>query len=311
MSTKKVVLFFLIAIVLCSFNLVKAALPEMHQGDYFYIVLEDGGVEITKYTGKAKALKIPDSLGGFQVTSIGNKAFAFCDSLTTISIPDSVTSIGDDAFHWCNFRSIMIPDSIISIGSNPFQGCNYLTSINISSNHPTLAVVDGVLFSKRDKRLICYPVTKKDMTYHIPEGIQSIGDYAFAASGLTSIVIPDSVSYIGNYAFRSCTNLEKIIIPDSVRTIREGTFYGCSWLSEINIPDGVTSIEKEAFAWCMSISQINIPASVTSIGKDVFYWCDMIVIGVVEDSYAESYCIDNGLNYHYEYSTSNLDWLNN
>ena len=149
------------------------------------------------------SVSIPNS-----VTSIGDAAFFSCDSLTSVSIPDSVTSIGDLAFRFCDsLTSVSIPDSVEQIGTNPFADCSALKTISVSPEHLYFATIDGVLFRKADKALISYPAGIKSSTYTIPQGIASIGDYAFdSCTSLTSVSIPDSVTSIGDYAFDNCPN---------------------------------------------------------------------------------------------------------
>ncbi|MBR2602983.1 MAG: leucine-rich repeat domain-containing protein, partial [Clostridia bacterium] len=199
--------------------------PEPHtSGDYRYIgyiVLEDGTVEIVWYTGRDQTLVIPDTLDGKTVSRIGDQAFAFRTSLTAVTIPNSVTSIG----------------------SNPFCSCKKLTDIQVSPDHPALAVIDGVLFSKADKQLVCYPYAFTAESYVIPQGITAIGGSAFSwCTSLTSVTIPDSVTAIGDGAFESCSSLTSITIPDSVTSIGDRAFDSCSSLTSVTIPDSVTSI---------------------------------------------------------------------
>ena len=260
--------------------------PEKHtSGDYMYIILEDGTAEIIKYKGKAEELIIPDELDGIRVTSIGDDAFIFCESLNSITIPDSVTSIG----------------------ANPFNSCSKLTDIIVSIDHPYLATIDGVLFSKPDKRLVCYPYVFTADSYVIPDGIQIIGDYAFYnCYFLTSVTIPDSVTSIGNDAFLMCNSLASVTIPDSVSSIGIRAFCNCGSLTSVTIPDSVTSIGDSAFYSCGFLTSVTIPDSVTIIGRDAFSGCPA-TFTVGRDSYAKQYCIDNNLKYTY---ADSLDWLN-
>ena len=183
-------------------------------------------------------VSIPDS-----VTSIGHGAFAVCASLTDISIPDSVTFIGNNAFSYCySLTGISIPDSTISVGFNPFSGCESLTEIKVSDNHPILTVIDGVLFDKIEKKLICYPCGLDAETYAVPQGTLEIGDAAFPhCSFISSISIPDSVSYIGPYAFCFCDSLNEVHFADGI-TARVATdaFEYCDSLTSINYPKGIT-----------------------------------------------------------------------
>ena len=191
------------------------------------------------------SITIPDS-----VTSIGNDAFGDCGNLTDITIPDSVTSIGDYTFYGCkSLTSITIPCSVTSIGDYTFYGCKSLTSITI------------------------------------PCSVTSIGNDAFGfCENLTNITIPDSVTSIGDYTFYGCTSLTSITIPNSVTSIGNYTFYGCTSLTSITIPDSVISIGWCAFYDCASLTSITIPNSITSIGLEAFDntpWYDSKPDGIV------------------------------
>ena len=168
------------------------------------------------------------------ITTIGDRAFR-CP-ITSITLPNSVTSIGDSAFYYCtSLTSITIPDSVTSIGSSAFRHCSSLTSITI------------------------------------PNSVKSIGDNAFYyCRSLTSITIPNSVTSIGDSAFYNCTSLTSITIPDSVTSIGNSAFSRCSSLTSITIPNSVTSIGSNAFAYC-NFDTVIIGYSVTNIENQAFY----------------------------------------
>ena len=150
------------------------------------------------------------------VTSIGNRAFSCCSSLSKIVIPSSVNSIGNSAFSGCSSLSeVVIPSSVNSIGNRAFSDCSSLSKIVI------------------------------------PTSVTSIGDWAFSGcSYLSEVVIPSSVTSIGGWAFKDCGSLSTIVIPSSVTSIGDSAFYGCDSLSEIVIPSSVTSIGDWTFNGC-------------------------------------------------------------
>ncbi len=213
-------------------------------------------------TATSGAIIIPETLGGYPVTSIGVMAFYNCSGLTSVTIPDGVTSIGYSAFDGCSgLTSITIPDSVTSIGERTFYNCSGLTSI---------AIPDGVSSIGERAFYNCYGLT----SIAIPDGVTSIGEWVFYnCSGMKSITVPDSVTSIGERAFCNCSGLTSISIPDGVSNIGSSAFSGCSGLTSIVIPDDVTSIENSAFNGCSGLTSIAIPGGVTNIGNSAFNGC--------------------------------------
>ena len=254
-----------------------------------YEELEDGTVEITKFVSSSSTdIELPSVIDGKSVTSIGYRAFnaddiEACSNLTSIIIPDSVTSIGGSAFSGCtSLTSITIPDSVTSIGGSAFYKCTRLTSITIPES--VTSIEDWAFYNCTSLASIT-----------IPESVTSIGDYAFdECTSLTSITIPDSVISIGDWAFDGCTSLTSITIPESVTSIGDYAFFSCSGLASITIPDSVTSIGGSAFDGCTSLTSITIPDSVTNIGEGAFGWCTSLT-EIIVDSNNKLYISKNGI----------------
>ena len=185
------------------------------------------------------------------MTWIGSSAFSGCTSLTSITIPDGVTSIGNWAFKDCtSLASVTIPSSVTETGYCSFIGCTSLTAINVATGNQNYVSVNGVLYNKDKTAIICYPAGKKDKNYKMPDGVTSMGVYAFSGcANLTNITIPDSVTGIGDSAFSGCTSLTGITIPDSVEFIGYEVFFDCMNLTGITIPSSVTRIRNHAFGY--------------------------------------------------------------
>ena len=182
----------------------------------------------------------------YTVTSIESSAFCNANELTSITIPNSVTNIGDYVFTYCeNLTSIVVEDGNTVYDSR--EGCNSI-----------IRKSDGVLLYG------C-------MNSTIPDGVKAINKSAFSdVRDLTSITIPNSVLSIGDYAFLQ-SGLTSVAIGDGVKSIGNSAFYGCSELTSLTIGKNVTSIGEEAFSNCASLTSVTIPNSVTSIGARAFF----------------------------------------
>ena len=188
------------------------------------------------------------------VTTIGENAFYDC-ALTSITLPDSLTTIGEYAFSYNSLTSIQIPASVTFIGGHIVSGCSGMMSIDVDANNTKFCSIDGILYDKECRNLFECPANKDSVT--IPDSVSHITQSAFAnCNKLTGIVIPDTVTSIGGYAFVGCSSLTSIIIPDGIWYIQQSTFEGCSSLNSITIPESVTNIDVGAFRNCKSLADV-------------------------------------------------------
>jgi hypothetical protein len=305
---------------------VLVACPSQAQFTY---TTNNGTVTITGYTGTDANVVIPTTIDGLPVTSIGYEALDAI-SLTSVTIPNSVTNIGDGAFSYCSS----------------------LTTIAVDLANQNYSSIGGVLFDKDQKTLIRYPSAKDGASYTIPNSVTGIGDSAFFFTSLTSITIPNSVTSIGGAAFSQCNGLTNVTIPssvtnigilafgdasltaitvdsanrnyssiggvlfdksqktliqypaansgasytipDSVTNIGDSAFGGCYSLTSVTIPNSVTSVGDSAFDDCGSLTNVTIGNSVTSIGDGAFFNCSSLanvtipngVTGIGDDAFA-------------------------
>jgi len=265
--------------------LMLVALPVLVEAQFTYTT-NNGTITITEYTGLGGAVSIPSTINGLPVTAIGGYyegglpphgvwrgAFYECNSVTSVTIPSSVTNIDEDAFVFC-------------FG---------ILAITVDTNNPVYSSLAGVLFNKNWTILIECPEGKGGhytvpdsvtsiglgafyqcgslTSVTIPSSVISIGGSAFSCSGLGSVTIPNSVTNLGGSAFWDCTSLASVAIGNGVTSIEDGAFYQCTSLARVAIGNGVTSIGGSAFTGCESLTSVTIPSSVTSIGDSAFDAC--------------------------------------
>ena len=216
--------------------------------DGIYYLTPKKNVAIVTYGDKEYSgdITIPSSIKvndlEYTVKEFKEYTFRDCSSLTSVTIPNSVTSIAKGTFSGCSsLTSVTIPNSVTSIGEYAFWSCSSLTSVTI------------------------------------PNSVTDIGGAAFSGcNNLTSVTIPNSVTSIGESAFNKCSGLTSVTIPNSVTSIRKWTFWGCCSLTSVTIPNSVTSIGIRAFSGCSSLTSVTIPNSVTDIGGLAFEKCSNI-----------------------------------
>ena len=214
---------------------------------------------VSGYTGKALNVVIPSTYKNLPVVRIGESAFYRCENITSITIPESITSIGFYAFEDCyNLFKVKYQGTIE-------KWCNITFDCFVFGN--TSCAKSFYLLGENNEY-------KEVTEIVLPEGLIAIKKYAFYGfNKLTSITIPDTVTHISSYAFSRCKNLTNIKMSKNITIIGKYAFHFCERLTTINLPDTITKIDEAAFSYCYKLSNLKIPKNLTSINKYVFYKC--------------------------------------
>lgn len=200
------------------------------------------------------------------------------------NIPNTVITLDEHAFLCCNsLTSVTIPASVTTIRAN-FYWCSSLVNIDVDNDNQHFSAGSGALFNKNKTTLLMCLYGCAVDEYIVPNTVVTIGEGAFYGCDLmTSVTIPNSVTTIGPKAFYGCSSLASVIIPNSVTTIGELAFFNCS-LTSVEIPNSVITIGGSAFRWCNLLTSVVIPNSVTTIGGAVFYECSSLTSVVIPNS---------------------------
>ena len=270
-------------------------LPKGYSSGFDYQVNADG--ETLTITGigdcEDAEVGIPKSINGYTVTAIGENAFSEQTQITQIALPETLTSIGTRAFYGCTgLTEFTLPKSVTSIGTQIFYNCSNLSTVYYNCNYGSLsnqfmsvASIKTVIFGGTEIPYYALNYCSNVTSVIIGDSVTSIGEKAFyGCSSLTSIEIGASVTSIGDFAFYDCRSLTSIEIPDSVTSIGKGAFDSCTSLISIGIPDSVTFIGYSAFFGCSSLTSVVIPDSVTYIGEYIFFYCSSLTSVVIGGS---------------------------
>lgn len=197
------------------------------------------------------------------VTKIERFAFSHCHKLTFTYLPDSLEVVEEYAFRTSPLSQIFVPKSLTEIGVRSFD-CPMI----VDNENPNYSSEGGVLFDKRKKKLLMYPIDKQ--SYSIPKSVERIEGFAFESTLIKEVSIPNSVISIGKNAFLNCRELSEIVIPNSVETIGDSAFWQCWSLEKVTLSNSLKEIGGGMFEMCLKLTNIEIPNSVTEIGPKAF-----------------------------------------
>lgn len=226
--------------------------------------------------------------------TIGIETFLNCKSLETVNLPNGLTGIGESAFSVCGkLVSITLPQSLTDLGGNVFSGCSSLKSIAIPSgvkvigrdafasctSLETVSLSEGLTEIGVNAFLDCKSLT----SVTIPASVTKVGEQAFKmCEALLKVDLPDALATIGNYVFAACPNLKEVNIPSSLKQLPEGMFHDCCALEEVVIPASSTAIGINTFHNCQSLKNVELPAGLTKIGSCAFEWSGLTSVDIPE-----------------------------
>ena len=259
--------------------------------------------EIIRCLVRAKQdLVIPDSIAGAPVLIIGKKTFEGQDNLQKIQLPKYLKSVEDEAFCNCSgLQAVRFPDTVQKIGAGAFYNCTSLRSVEwgkeleeIKENAFTgCKNLEGTLFLPDSLKCICRDAFSRCASIDslvLPDSVSELGTYAFLyCVGLKEIKIGKGLSKLSRGVFRGCSRIHELVVPENILLIEEDAFCKCTNLERVYMETGIQRIKNHAFYSCHKLAEIHLPASILSLDKAVFADCPVVHIKVVPDSLADKY----------------------
>ena len=263
----------LLSIIVVAPITVNASEDDLTYGDFQYKIEDDNSCTITDYDGMASSLSIPSAINGHTVKQIDTGALSDNGIITSVTIPNGVTTIGFSAFNGCiKLEKIKFSSNLDTVCENAFNNTKWF---NNQSNG--LVYVGKVAYKYKGDMPRNTKITVKSDTV-------SISESAFKdCANLTAILIPSSVKHIDKYAFYNCQGLTKLNFNDGIERIENDAFGSCEKLTSVNFSETLKSIGAFAFVECKKLSEITIPQSVTSVGEYAFSGCENLAGVTVSD----------------------------
>jgi len=263
----------LLSIIVVAPITVNASEDDLTYGDFQYKIEDDNSCTITDYDGMASSLSIPSAINGHTVKQIDTGALSDNGIITSVTIPNGVTTIGFSAFNGCiKLEKIKFSSNLDTVCENAFNNTKWF---NNQSNG--LVYVGKVAYKYKGDMPRNTKITVKSDTV-------SISESAFKdCANLTAILIPSSVKHIDKYAFYNCQGLTKLNFNDGIERIENDAFGSCEKLTSVNFSETLKSIGAFAFVECKKLSEITIPQSVTSVGEYAFSGCENLASVTVSD----------------------------
>ncbi len=277
------------------------AMPVVAQTQNYLWSTNNGAITLTKYTGPTGDIVIPDKINGLPVTTFVTQIFdPIRKTMTSVTIPNTLTWLPLWAIEHCDaLTTVNIPASVTRIDGSPCYSCLHLKSITVDPQNPAFCSVDGVLYDKKLTRLVQYPCARPG-ELRIPDGVTAIDIYSIYGSvGLSSVTIPSSLTSLTGFSapwgglFSSCSALTNVVIPDSITNIGAYAFNNCKQLANIALPKSIVSIGHNAFQGTALIS-VSIPQNVTRLEGDAFERCPKFQT-IAVDALNPAYCSVDGV----------------
>ena len=285
---KRVVVIVLAVLMIFSLLLVTAssvfaqnntavieAVPQTTEDGFEYTIEENATVTITKYTGEADELTVPETIADLPVVKIAERAFEAKTTLTEVTLPDSIVSIGAAAFEGCSSLMVVnIGAQTKSVDADVFSDCIKLTAVFVSENNPHLSNENGVLFNKNKTELIYYPIGNSRESYELPGSVTTIRAAAFAGCDiLKTVTLQGALTTIEDRAFLGCEAIESLTLPQSLESIGAYAFASLKSLGSIEIPKKITQIPEAMLSECAALKSVKLPSTLKKVGANAFAFC--------------------------------------